>query len=105
MCYAWAAALCNSPPPAQRHTLPPPAHSSTPQVGEGEHALQAAAAEASAVTQELEEARSGLAERQVVLDSAHAAVVEKERRIANLEMDLRQQQAAVAVVEQRLAGG
>ena len=45
-----------------------------------------------------------LAERQAVLDTAHAAVVEKDRRIATLQMDLRQQAAAVAMVEQQLRG-
>lgn len=56
------------------------------QVAEGQHALQLAAAETSTVGEELSAAQAGLSERQLALESAHAAVAEKDRRIRELEV-------------------
>ena len=74
------------------------------QVSEGQEALQAAGSQSASMGEELAVTQATLAERQAVLDTAHAAVVEKDRRIATLQMDLRQQAAAVAMVEQQLRG-
>ncbi|PRW33926.1 kinesin K39 [Chlorella sorokiniana] len=72
------------------------------QVADGEHALKMAGVESSSAAAELLTTRQTLAERQASLENAHAAVAEKERKIAGLEMDLRQAQAAIATVEKRL---
>ena len=74
------------------------------QVSEGQEALQAAGSQSASMGEELAVTQATLAERQAVLDTAHAAVVEKDRRIATLQMDLRQQAAAVAMEEQQLRG-
>lgn len=52
---------------------------------EGEKALQLAGVEASSVSEELEAAREGLAERQATLDTAHGVAAEKDRRVRELE--------------------
>lgn len=52
---------------------------------EGEKALQLAGLEAGSVTEELEAAREGLAERQATLETAHGAMAEKDRRVRELE--------------------
>ena len=74
------------------------------QVREGHEALQVAGTQSASLADELATTQATLAERQAVLDTAHAAVVEKDRRIATLQADLRQQAAAVATVEQQLHG-
>lgn len=65
---------------------PPPPPSPPVQLLEGEGALRAAAAETAGVARELEDARSQLADRQAQLESARAALGEKDRRVTVLEV-------------------
>lgn len=76
-------AECCQLPPTSPYLLPLP---SCRQVAEGQHALQLASAHTTSVSEELNATQESLAERKIVLEGAHAAVAEKDRRIRELEV-------------------